>query len=219
MNRLYEFSRIDAEYLKQNRLGLLGGTFNPVHDGHLKMAYIALYEFGLGSVVFLPLGNPPHKRNEFLASTEHRLEMIRIAIADEKRFSLSTAETDREGYTYTVDTLETLSRTQAHTLFYYIIGADTLFELENWRNYERVFLLTDFVCIMRPGHDYKQVLHCADKLNRRFGHKIFIANERGPDISSSQIRAQVLENKLSDGLVPKMVAKYMIQHNIYNQEV
>ncbi len=218
MSHLAEFSRIDTEFLKQNRIGLLGGTFNPVHNGHLKMAYIALYEFGLGEVVFLPLGDPPHKRQDFLASAQHRLAMIRLAITGETRFSVSTAETSREGLTYTVDTLEILTRAQPQTSFYYIIGADTLFELENWKCYERVFFLTDFICIMRPGNDYKKVFEYAERLNSRFGHKIYIAEERGPDISSSYIRSQISDNKLADNLVPPAVARYIIQHKIYNHE-
>ncbi len=218
MSHLAEFSRIDTEFLKQNRIGLLGGTFNPVHNGHLKMAYIALYEFGLGEVVFLPLGDPPHKRQEYLASAAHRLDMIRLAIADERRFTLSTVETDRSGLTYTVDTLEILTRAQPQSSFYYIIGADTLFELENWKNYERVFFLTDFICIMRPGHDQREVVRCAERLNSRFGHKIYIADERGPDISSSLIRSQIAKNKLSQRLVPLNVANYILQHKVYNEE-
>lgn len=218
MSHLAEFSRMDTEFLKQNRIGLLGGTFNPVHNGHLKMAYIALYEFGLGEVVFMPLGDPPHKRQEYLASAAHRLDMIRLAIADERRFSVSTVETDRAGLTYTVDTLEILTRTKPQSSFYYIIGADTLFELENWRNYEKVFFLTDFICIMRPGHDQREVVTYAERLNNRFGHKIYIADERGPDISSSLIRSQIAENKLSQRLVPTNVANYILQHKVYNQE-
>ncbi len=219
MSHLTEFSHIDTEFLKQNRIGLLGGTFNPVHCGHLKMAYIALYEFGLGEIVFLPLGNPPHKRNDYLAGAANRLDMIRLAIDDEKRFSLSTAETDRQGYTYTVDTLELFTRAMPQTSFYYIIGADTLFELENWKNYERVFFLTDFICILRPGHNSRDVQQCAQRLNSRFGHKIFLADERGPDISSSQIRQQLAENRLPAGLVPEKVAHYILQNKVYGQEV
>lgn len=217
MSHLAEFSSLDTGGLKQNRIGLLGGTFNPIHNGHLTMASIALYEFGLGEVVFLPLGDPPHKPGCFLASAAHRLEMIRLAIADERRFTLSTAETSRAGYTYTVDTLELLSRAQPHAAFSYIIGADTLFELETWKNYQRVFCLTDFICVMRPGQDAAQVISYADRLNERFGQRIVIADERGPDISSSQIRAQLGANRLANGLVPPGVANYIIQHNVYNQ--
>lgn len=221
MRDLTEFSHLETEYLrmKPNRIGLLGGTFNPVHNGHLKMAYIALYEFGLGEISFLPLGTPPHKRDDFVASVQHRLEMIKIAIADEKRFTLSTLETDRKGYTYTVDTLELLARSQTQKAYYYIIGADTLFELENWRNYERVFILTDFICILRPGQDVAKVRKHANKLNERYGNKIHLANECGPSISSSHIRTQIYANKLTDGLVPRKVAQYIIQHRVYNEEV
>jgi nicotinate-nucleotide adenylyltransferase len=221
MRDLTEFSHLETEYLrmKPNRIGLLGGTFNPIHNGHLKMAYIALYEFGLGEIVFLPLGTPPHKRDEFVAGTDHRLEMIRIAIAGEKRFSLSTLETDRKGYTYTIDTLEQLARCQKQTAYYYIIGADTLFELENWRHYERVFILTDFICILRPGQDVAKVRQQAQRLNERFGHKIHIANECGPSISSSLIRKQMTANKLADGLVPRKVAQYIVQNRVYHQGV
>lgn len=221
MRDFTEFSHLETEHLgmKPNRIGLLGGTFNPVHNGHLKMAYIALYEFGLGEIAFLPLGMPPHKRDDFVADVHHRLEMIKIAIAEEKRFTLSTIETDRKGYTYTVDTLELLSRSQKQTSYYYIIGADTLFELENWRNYERVFVLTDFICILRPGQDHMKVRQHADILNDRFGYKIYIANECGPNISSSQIRKQIAANKLTDGLVPRKVAQYIVQNRIYNQGV
>ena len=221
MRDLTEFSQIETEYLrmKPNRIGILGGTFNPIHSGHLKMAYIALYEFGLGEIVFLPLGTPPHKRDDFVASAHHRLEMIKIAIADEKRFTLSTLETDRNGYTYTVDTLELLARSQTQKSCYYIIGADTLFELENWKNYERVFILTDFICILRPGQDLARVRQFADRLNDRYGSKIHLADECGPNISSSQIRSQMNANKLADGLVPRKVAQYIVQNRVYNQEV
>ncbi len=221
MRDLTEFSHLETEYLrmKPNRIGLLGGTFNPIHSGHLKMAYIALYEFGLGEIVFLPLGIPPHKRDDFVACVQHRLEMIKIAIADEKRFSLSTLETDRKGYTYTVDTLELLARSQTQNAYYYIIGADTLYELEKWRNYERVFVLTDFICILRPGQDTAKVRQHANRLNDRFGNKIHLANECGPNISSSQIRTQISANKLADGLIPIKVAQYIVQNRVYNQEV
>ncbi len=220
MQNCTEFSRLEIEYvrMKQKRIGILGGSFNPIHNGHIKMAYIALYEFLLGEVVFLPLGTAPHKRDEFMASVHHRLEMIRLAIADEKRFCLSTLETERKGYTYTVDTLELLSRSKKDTAYYYIIGADTLFELQSWKNYERVFLLTDFICILRPGQDDTSVKNCAEKLNERFGHKIHLAQERGPDISASHIRSLVSVNKLKDGLVPRKVEHYMMQNRVYGKE-
>lgn len=218
---LSEFSNMETNCIatKQNRVGLLGGTFNPIHCGHVCMAYIALYEFSLGEVIFLPLGTPPHKQNECVAPASQRLDMIQLAIEDENRFSVSTIETNRSGYTYTVDTMEMLTRVRKGTDFYYIIGADTLFELTTWKNYERVFLLTDFICILRPGQDDSKVRQYADKLNNDFGQKVHVANERGPSVSSSEIRMLAAEHILSAGMVPEKVAQYIYQYGVYSSEV
>lgn len=212
-----EFSSLGTEILqpKQKRVGLLGGTFNPVHNGHIDMAYIALYEFLLGEVVFLPLGQPPHKRDEYVAPAHHRLEMLRLATASERRFSVSTAETGRKGLTYTVDTLELLARAGRDTAYYFIIGSDTLFELGTWRNIERVMLLCDFICILRSGQDERSVRRCAAAFNQHYGHRIYLANERGQDVSSSLIREQAARNRLSGGLVPDCVANYILQNRVY----
>lgn len=218
---LSEFSCLETECMatRHNRVGLLGGTFNPIHCGHISMAYIALYEFSLGEVVFIPLGQPPHKRDEYIAPAFHRMEMIRLAISDEKRFSVSPIEIERSGYTYTVDTMESLTKSRKDTHFYYIIGADTLFELPTWKNYERVFFLTDFICVLRPGQDDNKVRSFADTLNSKFGEKVHIARERGPNVSSSLIRQLASARRMPKGLVPEPVAWY-IQHNcVYNKEV
>ena len=219
VREINEFSYLETKCIikKNNRIGLLGGTFNPIHCGHISMAHIALYEFSLGEVVFMPLGNPPHKRDAFVASSSERLDMIRLATEHEARFSVSTIETERSGYTYTVDTLEMLARIRKDTDFYYIIGADTLFELKTWKNAERVMLLTDFICILRPGQDDTKVRQYAQTLNLEYGHKIHIAQERGPDVSSSEIRLLAAECVFPAGWVPEKVAQYIRQHNVYGE--
>ncbi len=216
-----EFSYIDTLCLqpKANRVGLLGGTFNPVHNGHISMAYIALYEFLLGEVVFIPLGLPPHKRDEYIASAEHRLNMLKLATQDESRFSIDTIELDRTGYTYTVDTLEALRRAHPQTEYYYIIGADTLYELTGWKNFERVSTLTSFICVLRPGVDDAGAREYAQMLNERYGYRIHVARDKGPDISSSLVRQLVTDNRLASGLLPDSVAEYIRQYRIYAQEV
>ncbi|MGI5850428.1 MAG: nicotinate-nucleotide adenylyltransferase [Christensenellales bacterium] len=220
MREYTEFSHfeLDCMQLKQNRVGLLGGTFNPIHNGHLAMAYIALYEFLLGEVIFLPVGIPPHKKGEHIAPCDLRLDMINIAIADEKRFSVNTLELSRKGYTYTVDTLEILTRENKNTEYYYIIGADTLFELNTWKNFERVVFLTNFICILRPGQDDDRVKKYVDEINNKFGYKFFIANDKGPNISSSFVRALAIRNKLTAGFVPDNVARYLMQNRVYFKE-
>jgi nicotinate-nucleotide adenylyltransferase len=218
MQYFTEFSGLETEcaMLKANRIGILGGTFNPIHNGHLAIANIAIYEFLLGEVVFLPLGQPPHKRNEYIASADHRLNMIKLAIEHEKRFSVNSMELYREGYTYTVDTLEILARENKNADYYYIIGADTLFELKTWKNFERVFCLTNFICVLRPGQDDIEAKEYADTLNDKYGYKFFIAKEKGPDISSSYIRELVEKKRFNQGLVPDKVARYIEKNQIYN---
>ena len=214
-----EFSYIDTLCLqpKANRVGLLGGTFNPVHNGHIRMACIALDEFLLGEVVFLPLGIPPHKRYKVIAPAEHRLAMLRLAIREETRFSVDTIEIFREGVTYTVDTLELLCRSNPKTEYYYIVGADTLYELTSWKNFERVISLTRFICVLRPGIDDKDAHIYAHTLNKRYGERFFISREKGPDISSSLIRSLAKDNRIPEGLLPPSVAEYIRLNRIYIQ--
>ena len=218
-NDIAEFSSIDTLCLqpKANRVGLLGGTFNPIHSGHIRMACIALDEFILGEVVFIPTGSPPHKRNEYVAPAEHRLNMLRLAIQDESRFSVDSIEIYREGLTYTVDTLEVLCQEHPNTEYYYIIGADTLYELTGWRNFNRVIALTQFICVLRPGVDDDRVHEYAQMLNQRYGPRIAIAQDKGPDISSSLIRCLIADNRLAAGLMPESVAEYIRLNQLYRQ--
>lgn len=220
MQYFTELSKVETEctLFKQNRVGILGGTFNPVHYGHIAIAKIALYEFTLGEVIFLPVGIPPHKRSEYIAPPESRLDMIKLAIEDEKRFSVNTMELYRNGFTYTVDTLEILKRENKRTDYYYIIGADTLFELKTWKNYERVFYLTNFICVLRPGQDDKEAREYAEKLNEQYGDKFFIASDKGPDISSSYIREYAATGKLKSGTLPEKVLIYIEKKHLYLNE-
>jgi nicotinate-nucleotide adenylyltransferase len=153
MQYFSEFSGLETEsaLLKQNRIGILGGTFNPVHNGHLAIAKIALYEFLLEKVVFLPLGTPPHKKDEYIAPPEHRLEMVKLAIQGEPRFSVSTLEIFREGILI-LSIRWRYSRVKAKNAeYYYIIAQILFFELKTWKNYERVFCLANFICVLRPA--------------------------------------------------------------------
>lgn len=215
-----EFSHLGIECLhtKQNKIGLLGGTFNPVHNGHISMAYIALYEFLLGRIIFLPSGNPPHKKEENIAPATYRMDMLCLATEEEPRFCVSSAEVDRAGITYTIDTLELLMRKNIDAEYYYIIGADTLFELKTWRNFGRVIRLTRFICVLRPGQDDRVVRKYAGQLNEEYGHRIDVAKERGPDISSSLIRQLAAAKKPCSGLVPEKVGCYLQQNRIYFNE-
>lgn len=218
MQYVAEFSELETGALiKHNRIGLLGGSFNPIHKGHIAIADIALYEFSLGEVIFLPLGRPPHKRYEHLAPAQARLDMLRLAVENERRFTVNTMELFREGYTYSVDTLELLARENKKAEYYYIIGADTLFELTTWKNFERVFCMTSFICVLRPGQDDDKARDYAQMLNEKYGYKFYVAKDKGPDISSSCVREIVKSGGMFEGLVPSKVARYILRHGLYSR--
>lgn len=138
--------------MAKERIGFMGGSFNPIHDRHLAIAACALEEASLHRIIFLPTGNPPHKHEE-LVDAEHRFEMTRLATMLEPRFSPSRIEIDREGIIYTVDTLTLLRRQFPDAEFFYLIGEDTLLDLPNWRTPEKVFALCTFLVCRRGTQD------------------------------------------------------------------
>jgi nicotinate-nucleotide adenylyltransferase len=144
------------------RIGISGGTFNPIHVGHLIIAEMARDMFDLDKVLFIPSGMPPHKNLGSVLSAEQRFDMVKRAVAGNPYFEESRIEIDREGYTYTVDTLKKLRELYGNdTSLYYIIGADVLNDLLTWRNAEEVFKICEFIAALRPGNDeeafYKQM--------------------------------------------------------------
>ncbi len=197
------------------RIGILGGTFNPPHCGHLSIAEDLLVEFQLDGILLLPVGIPPHKRDMNIASNEHRLEMLRLMTAHDPRLTVSDMEMKRDGYTYTVDTLTELRETQEDCRCYYIIGTDTLFNLTTWKRFEEVFQLTHFLCVPRPGDDAKDILDKIEELHQKFGAVIHLAKSMGPDISSTMIREKRKNNESLAGLVPAAVEEYMKQYGIF----
>ena len=124
---------------KKKRIGIMGGTFDPIHIGHLILGETAYHQFHLDRILFMPAGNPPHKKvRENRATDRQRVDMVRLAIASNPHFSLSLEEMHREGYTYTYRTLERLKDQNPDTEYYFILGADSLYTFDEWREPERI---------------------------------------------------------------------------------
>jgi nicotinate-nucleotide adenylyltransferase len=135
------------------RIGLLGGTFDPVHCGHLELAGKAMEEFGLVKVLFLPTASPPHKRVDNVVSFEHRVEMIRLAIEGDDRFSLLEIESDIPAPNYTIDTLSLLLQNgETEKEFVFIIGIDAFLDIHLWKHHERVLNTIHFIIAARSGY-------------------------------------------------------------------
>jgi nicotinate-nucleotide adenylyltransferase len=198
-----------------DKIGILGGSFNPVHIAHIDIAMQACEQFSLQKVLLIPLGLPPHKTEE-LASAQDRLEMLRIAIQDKPCLELNPIEIERPGYTYTIDTLTELHRQySSDTEIHYIIGADTLFELESWKRHEEVFKLCEFICFYRPGYDLQKITEQCRYLREQYGKLVQIARYEGIDVSSTQVREMAGHGLDISALVPEGVDKYIYKKGLY----
>lgn len=194
----------------------MGGSFNPVHCGHLNMARAALDAGAVERVMFLPSGNPPHKREE-LADKRDRLAMVRLALEGEDGMGVLTEEIERDGVIYTVDTLGILRQRLPDCRFHYLIGADTLRVLHTWRRAEDVIALCAFLIALRPGEDEAQTRALADAWRAR-GAQIALLPARRMDVSSTEIRRRLAGGESIDGLVPRQVERYIRAHGLYGTE-
>ncbi|HMP76070.1 MAG TPA: nicotinate-nucleotide adenylyltransferase [Kiritimatiellia bacterium] len=202
------------------RIGIFGGSFNPVHLGHLIVAQDALEHMGLTRLVFLPAAQPPHKPAAPLAAASHRLEMLRLATADDPRFEVSDDEVTRGGVSYTVDTLRRFRERYPAATLYFLIGGDSLLELHTWREVGTVLQLAEIVTVVRPGASMDRldatVLRLPDPWPARLtanlvaGHRI--------DISSTDIRNRVNRKRPIRYLVPDAVARYIAAHQLYSSQ-
>jgi nicotinate-nucleotide adenylyltransferase len=198
------------------RLGISGGTFDPIHYGHLIVAEEIRETNGLDRILFIPSGKPPHKRNLEVSGAEQRLSMVEAAIRTNPHFEVSRIEIDREGYTYTVDTLEQLKEIYGReTKLYFIIGADVVHDLLTWKNYEKVFSLCEFIAVLRPGYTSSSFIKTVEDLETAYSAQIhtFI----GPliDISSTMIRERAASGKSIKYLLPEEVEKYILDNGLY----
>lgn len=194
-------------------IGLLGGTFNPVHHGHLSIAREALQAFDLSAVWFIPCARPPHKTSEKLASNADRLAMLQLAIAGEPRFEALTLEFDRPGKSYTLHTVRELQALHPGVEFVFIIGADTLPELHTWHRPLELLPLLRIVTLARPGFMPDPA---AIRLPPPWPEKLLADVRTGNpvDVASRDIRAQIAAGH-PVSLVPQPVMHYIQEHHLY----
>lgn len=194
-------------------MGIMGGTLDPVHNGHLEIAQAVQAACGLDGVMLLPAGDPPHKKRE--RDRWDRLEMARLAAQDCPGMVVSDVEVSREGTTYTVDTLRQLRQEHPDVEWTYIIGADTVCALASWKDFAQVAKLCAFAAVGRPGCAQQRTRDCAASLEKEYGARIQFLDVDGPDISSTEIRARVAENRPIAGYVPEKVERYIREKGLY----
>lgn len=200
----------------KKKIGIMGGTFDPIHLGHLLIAEQARQQFQLDKVLFVPAGNPPHKTNrEGRASNEQRLHMTGLAIESNPYFQLSGMEMDKEGYTYTCETLEGLTKEHPDTAYYFIIGADSLYDFKGWYHPERICACATILVATR-NHTDENLLEAELEMNREWFHSAFekLAIDT-IDISSQQLRKRIQEGKSVRYYIPDNVIAYIEEQKIY----
>lgn len=193
----------------------MGGTFDPIHYGHLVSAQEALAQFSLDRVLFMPTGHPPRKADRAVSSTEDRYLMTVIATASNREFAVSRLEVDRPGETYTVDTMTTLREEMGHDAdLYFITGADAVREILGWRGAERLAGLCTFIAATRPGFEADLLAGVPEGAEIRLP-RVEYMEIPALAISSSDIRARVATGRPIRYLLPDDVAEYIEKNGLY----
>ena len=197
------------------KIGIMGGTFNPIHTGHLLLAQWAMEEAGLDGIIFIPTGHSYMKAaSEVLAGSE-RLAMTRLAVAGQDCFLCSDLEVSREGNTYTYETLESLQNMYPQAKLYFIVGADCLFSIENWYHPEQIFRRCILLAASRSGMAMDRLEEKRQELEAAYDAEILLMAFPNIEISSTDIRKRCRQGRSIRYLVPDSVREYIDSHQYY----
>jgi nicotinate-nucleotide adenylyltransferase len=199
-----------------NRIGLMGGTFDPVHHGHLSIASQALHEWELEQVLFIPAKAPPHKRGREVTPAEHRYLMVELAIASHPRFFGSRLELERPGDSFTVETLCHFNEAGCDPdHLFFIVGADSVLDLLTWHRHEEVVQRCTLLAAARPGFDLGKM---DQQLPAAYRQRIRILHAPGLEVSGSALRERVRRGLPVRYLVPEAVDAYIAKHRLYRDD-
>ena len=200
---------------KRKRIGIMGGTFDPIHNDHLSLAEQAYRQFSLDAFWMLPNGNPPHKSEIRQEDVRHRIRMIQLAIEDTPYLKFCNLETSRKEYHYTFETLQHLKSAYPNMLFYFIMGADSLFEFDAWREPELISRDCVILAAVRDHRHRAQMKEKVEELENRYGADIRLLDTPNMDIASSEIRRRIACGEDISGMVPLKVADYIKKNGLY----
>ncbi len=200
---------------KKKKIGIMGGTFNPIHYGHLLVAEDARTYCNLDEIIFIPSGNSYMKDTSEIIDGKMRYEMVSLAIAGNTAFSISDMEIKRNGHTYTYETLEELNKIYPDTDFYFILGADNLFTIEKWKYADKIMQNCTLIVASRDEKDKQDLTQKANSLFKSFHATIEILPERKIDLSSTEIRKKIRENKSVIYMTPQSVISYINKNALY----
>jgi len=198
------------------RLGIMGGTFNPIHHGHLVMAEEVRNKFALDKVIFVPTGNPPHKQISELVSAQDRYLMTVLATMTNLYFEVSNLEIEREGVSYTIDTIKEFKKVYGkNTKIYFITGADAILSIFTWKNMEDLLESCSFIAATRPGYCLDELKTKIEAINPAYIKHIHLVEVPGVAVSSTDVRERIRDGKPIKYLMPETVESYIIKNKLY----
>lgn len=203
----------------KKKIGIMGGSFDPIHMGHLMMSEYVRSELDLDEVLFVPTGNPPHKQIGLLEA-EKRLEMVKIAIADNPHFTVSDLEVQKKGISYSVDTVLELKSLHPEDEFYFLIGSDLLPQLKSWKRFDELATEIEFVLSIRPGFDTitkEDMVHEIADLKEDYGARVTVIETPLYEISSTQIRQRIRDHRSVRYLVKQEVISKIEEAGYYRK--
>ena len=197
-----------------SKIGIMGGTFNPIHMAHLILAESAYEQLQLDKILIMPSKKPPHKLHDPIASDHHRIEMVKLAIKGNPHFELSTMELEREGITYTADTLQQLTKEYPENEYYFILGLDSLQQIEKWKTPDIIFHLAHIVAAGRYHFPKERIEGQVHRLEEIYHGKIHLLEIPNMDLSSEMLREHVKMGKSIRYYVPSSVEEYIREHGL-----
>ena len=199
----------------KKRIGIMGGTFDPVHLGHIGVAQAALDEAMLDEVVFMPAYIQPFKQDRYVADGSDRLRMLELSTFGEERFTVSSWELDKESISYTYDTLTHFINVEPENRYYFLMGSDSMMKIERWNRGEELLKICNFIVGLRPTNDRNAVEECAKRLSNTYGSEIILLEKTMLPISSTMIRELTESGRPISGLVAPLVEEYIYAHELY----
>lgn len=196
-------------------LGIFGGSFNPIHTGHLLLAEYIREEFNLRKIIFIPAGNPPHKSANGMLPAKQRYEMVKLAIGKNPFFDVSDIEIKREGKSYTSDTLKDLKREYPDEELYFICGSDSIIQFPTWHEFVTIFELANIIVAGRANIAEDVLDNTISEFGEKYKARIFCSGAPHIEISSSEIRNRIRKGLSVRYMVPEAVAEYIEKNSLY----
>lgn len=201
--------------MESAKLAVIGGTFDPVHYGHLIAAEHARVQLGIDRVIFVPTGRPPHKASQTVTEWGHRYRMLQLAIEDNRSFEISSLEEPQRGTSYTIDTIRRMQNLDPQSVIYFLMGADALLTIDTWKDYQQLIDLCCFVVVTRPHYVIERSHPVLAALPDKWWEEMRQVEIPGMDISSTDIRRRVAAGKTIKYLLPGQVEEYIRENNLY----